>query len=77
MAVVAFSSYEEVDAEIAEKRLTKRQRAIMDVPLELKDIDFRYGLKGYKVRKSLTFRNKTDVVGLFVILLVTFFCFVS
>ena len=35
----------------------------MDVPLGLKDIGIRYGLKGYK-RKSSMFSHKADVVGL-------------
>lgn len=35
----------------------------MDVPLVLKDIGIRHGLKGYK-RKSSTFSQKTGVVGL-------------
>lgn len=35
----------------------------MDVPLGLKDIEIRHGLKGYK-RKSSTFSHKADVVGL-------------
>ena len=36
----------------------------MDVPLVLKDIGIRHGLKGY-TRKSSTFSLQTDVVGLF------------
>ena len=35
----------------------------MDVPLVLKDIGIRYGLKGYK-RKSSMFSHKADVGGL-------------
>ena len=35
----------------------------MDVPLVLKDIGIRHGLKGY-TRKSSTFGLQTDVVGL-------------
>ena len=35
----------------------------MDVPLALKDIGIRHGLKEYK-RKSSTFSPKADVVGL-------------
>ena len=35
----------------------------MDVPLVLKDIRIRHGLKGY-TRKSSTFSLQTDVVGL-------------
>lgn len=35
----------------------------MDVPLALKDIGIRHGLKEYK-RKSLTFSPNADVVGL-------------
>lgn len=35
----------------------------MDVPLALKDIGIRHGIKGYK-RKSSTFCHLTDVVGL-------------
>ena len=35
----------------------------MDVPLVLKDIGIRHGLKGY-TRKSSTFSLQTDVVGL-------------
>lgn len=59
-----------------QKIVLTQRKVKMNVPLELKDIGYRNRLKGYK-RKSSTFRNKTDVVGLFVILLVTFFCFVS
>lgn len=57
------SLFEEISAMIADMEGTN-PNANMDVPLALKDIGIRQGLKGYTRKSSTFYRYKADVVGL-------------